>query len=269
MVEHKMTRQTHTLYTIAAKYYDPIYKNYLEKTVPKLVDMLEKAIKKHAERPVKEILDIACGTGGPTIEIAKRGYKTTGVDLHKEMIEIARQKTRKHNLKINYQVKDMRKINYKEKYDAITIFFTSINYNQTPQQLQIFLKKTHKALRPGGILVADATNPLALAKKLGRQNTPIIWDTTTPENEKLVITDYKELEDARQILHFKRIITIIKNNGETKTYHMHDTLGLYTKNEIELIAQQAGYRKTHIYGDINLENPEPKNTERFYIIMVK
>jgi len=61
------------LYTKYARY-------YLVREVPKIIDFVERVFKQEAGREVKEILNIACGTGGPTIELARRGYRVVGLD---------------------------------------------------------------------------------------------------------------------------------------------------------------------------------------------
>ena len=45
-------------------------------------------------RPVKNVLDLACGTGSLTWELARRGYQMTGVDLSSEMLSLAEEKCR-------------------------------------------------------------------------------------------------------------------------------------------------------------------------------
>jgi len=62
----------HVLYSVLAGYYDVIYQDYLTSVVPRLVDFVEEVFKRDAGRPVKEVLDLACGTGGPTLELAKK-----------------------------------------------------------------------------------------------------------------------------------------------------------------------------------------------------
>ena len=69
------------LYTDYTEYYDIIYREYLEKNISKLVDFLIQVFNHDSKRKVKDILDIACGTGGPTIELAKRGFKVVNIDL--------------------------------------------------------------------------------------------------------------------------------------------------------------------------------------------
>ena len=48
------------------------------------------------------VLDIACGSGGYSIELAKLGHNVTAVDLDIEMVTLAKQKANKENLKEQY-----------------------------------------------------------------------------------------------------------------------------------------------------------------------
>jgi len=81
----------HELYTILAEYYDAIYRRRVER-VSREIDFVEELSQKEAEREVKKVLDLACGTGIPTLELARRGYQIIGLDLHEEMLAVARRK---------------------------------------------------------------------------------------------------------------------------------------------------------------------------------
>ena len=57
-------------------------------------------------KPGASILDIGCGTGRHSIELAKRGYQMTGLDLSEKMLEVA--KTNARELKIEWVNADAR-----------------------------------------------------------------------------------------------------------------------------------------------------------------
>ncbi|MFP4621958.1 MAG: class I SAM-dependent methyltransferase [Bacteroidales bacterium] len=48
------------------------------------------------------ILDVGCGTGRHSIELSKRGYSITGIDLSESQLRKARDKARDHNLDIEF-----------------------------------------------------------------------------------------------------------------------------------------------------------------------
>lgn len=70
----------HEMYTVLAECYDCIYSSYLSK-IPGMIDSVERIFDAHSGIPVRRVLDLACGTGGPTIELAKRGYEVVGLML--------------------------------------------------------------------------------------------------------------------------------------------------------------------------------------------
>jgi len=83
----------HELYTVLAEYYDAIYRRRAER-VSREIDFVEKLFQNEAERDVRKILDLACGTGIPTLELARRGYRVMGLDLHEGMLAVARRKAK-------------------------------------------------------------------------------------------------------------------------------------------------------------------------------
>jgi SAM-dependent methyltransferase len=245
------------LYTVLAKYYDVIYKAYLE-YVPKMINFIEEIFKKDAKREVKRVLDLACGTGGPTLELVKRGYSVVGLDLHEEMLEVAREKAEKQKLSVEFIQGDAKKLNFNEEFDAITMFFSSICYFDEEAIKELF-NSVSKALKEGGVFIAD------FPYQFTKSDTPYVWDVKN-DNETLIITDWRELENAVQKLHFKRLVQILKPNGEVKAFFVHDILNVYTPREMRLLARDY-FSEVKIYG--NLKRELGKKENRFWIVGIK
>jgi len=258
----------HVLYSVLARYYDVIYQGYLTSVVPRLVDFVEEVFKRDAGRPVKEVLDLACGTGGPTLELAKRGYSVMGVDLHSEMLKIAEEKASKLGVNVKFIQGDVRNIDFNEEFDAVTMFFTSISYMTSSEDLEKLLRNVYKALKPGGVFIADAPNPIAFAFTLGKKEGPSIWDVPH-DDERIIIIDYREVENVTAVVYFKRIITIVKPDGSSKTYFMNDKIRLYTAYELKTSAKDVGFNYVKIYGDLNWAEEELKNANRLFLVARK
>jgi 2-polyprenyl-3-methyl-5-hydroxy-6-metoxy-1,4-benzoquinol methylase len=64
-----------------------------------------------------KILDVGCGTGRHSIELTKRGYHITGVDLSDNQLARARDKADKENLIIDFQKQDARKLSFVREFD--------------------------------------------------------------------------------------------------------------------------------------------------------
>jgi len=240
------------LYTKLARYYDVIYKDYLRSAVPMLVSAYEECFRRFSRRRVRDVLDIACGTGGPTIELARRGYLVVGVDLHREVIELAKEKARKLGLDVEFRVCDARELDKmfdSNSFDAVTMFFTSIAYMTELDDLVKLLKSVRHVLRKGGVFVADSANPHEFMFRLGSrggENSSVTWDTEGLERGKhLVVTEWNEIVNWVNCTNkFKALITIVREGGVTESYLVSDTLRLYTATEFTLVAKLAGFSES-------------------------
>ncbi len=134
--------------------YEKLYANRDEKEAKQLIDLLEKTLNLSG---CSEILDLGCGRGRHAISLAERGYKVTAIDLSKEAIKTAREKARKKELEINFQVRDMRHpLPYK--FDAIVNLFTTFGYFKDDEENAHVLDSVEEMLDFGSIFVLDYMN---------------------------------------------------------------------------------------------------------------
>ena len=100
-----------------------------------------------------EILDVACGTGDFTIEIAQKaaaGSKVTGIDLSEGMMAIGREKIKAAGVDAVMVQGDCEALPYKEgTFHRISVGFGVRNF----EHLNIGLQEMHRVLKPDGKLV--------------------------------------------------------------------------------------------------------------------
>jgi trans-aconitate methyltransferase len=95
----------------------------------------------------ERILDLGCGTGHLTAQIAESGAQVTGVDSSAEMIAAAREAYR--NFK--FEIADARNLPFRAEFDAV---FSNATLHWVPEAEEA-LRSIRRALRPGGRFVAE------------------------------------------------------------------------------------------------------------------
>jgi SAM-dependent methyltransferase len=131
------------------------YINYTEYTLPEDLKRLRFITEIFLEGLPEgsSIIDIGCGNGNVAYQLAKIGYKVTGIDLDESSISYAREKFKHPNLK--FEVQDALLINSgKIQYDGI-VCSEVLEHLDHPE---ILLKAIKKLLRPAGIFVATVPN---------------------------------------------------------------------------------------------------------------
>jgi len=108
-----------------------------------------------------KIIDIGCGTGRHSIELAKRGYRVTGVDLSEAQLRRAREKTKKLDLNIDFQKQDARNLPFEGEFDlAIMLCEGGFPLMETDEMNFEILKNATKALKEKGKLMFTTLNGL-------------------------------------------------------------------------------------------------------------
>jgi 2-polyprenyl-3-methyl-5-hydroxy-6-metoxy-1,4-benzoquinol methylase len=102
-----------------------------------------------------EILDIACGTGVVTVELAKRGYVMTGVDLSPDMLSHARDRAREHGVKIRLVRDDMRTFKTQQQFPCVISTHDVLDHLFEDEELDQAFQRIASTLLPGGLFIFD------------------------------------------------------------------------------------------------------------------
>jgi len=105
--------------------------------------------------PNSEILDIPCGDGRVSLELARRGYRVTGVDFNSEFINAATQAAQAEELNASFTTGDMAEISWEKSFNAAICVWGSLGYRTRKEDLKFF-QAVHRALVPGGVFVLEA-----------------------------------------------------------------------------------------------------------------
>lgn len=115
-------------------------------------DMLERAFTL-ADIPVREVLDLGCGTGGITALLADRGYDMIGLDCSPEMLNFARERNQGKNTLLLCQ--DMREFELYGTVQAIYSSFDCLNYITESKDLSQVFVLARNYLEAGGLFILD------------------------------------------------------------------------------------------------------------------
>lgn len=107
------------------------------------------------------ILDVGCGTGRHSIELTRRGYQVTGIDLSESMLARAKEKARLAGVKVVFQQADARDLPFNAQFDvAIMLCEGGFSLMETDEMNFEILKNVTKALKPRAKFIFTNLNGL-------------------------------------------------------------------------------------------------------------
>jgi 2-polyprenyl-3-methyl-5-hydroxy-6-metoxy-1,4-benzoquinol methylase len=148
------------------QWYEELFENYGKKydseeftkgTIGEC-DFIEREIKFNKST---RILDIGCGTGRHSIELSKRGYTVTGIDLSESQLRQAEFKALQQNLEIDFQKQDARKLNFSSEFGLVIMLCEgAFPLMETDEMNFKILQNASNALTPAGKLIFTTLNGL-------------------------------------------------------------------------------------------------------------
>ncbi len=142
------------IYDLLAPVYDEINKDI---DYSSWADFIEAAVNANSQIRPELVLDLGCGTGSMTLELAKRGYDMTGVDISVEMLDIARERACDAGLdgKMLWLCQDMTEFELYGTVDLAVSCLDCLNHLTSTKALDKCLSLVHNYLIPDGLFVFD------------------------------------------------------------------------------------------------------------------
>jgi len=100
--------------------------------------------------PGASVLDLCCGPGRHSVELARRGFRVTGVDRTGRYLDEARAKAAEMGLEIEFVQSDMREFTRPSAFDLVISLYTSFGYFEDQDEDRKVLRNIHESLRPEG-----------------------------------------------------------------------------------------------------------------------
>lgn len=150
--------------------------------------------------PGAAILDLCCGDGRITTQLARRGYRMTGIDGSEEMLACARSR----NPKIRYLLADARDFDLPLQFDAVISTFDALNHVMTRRDLRAVFRCVFASLNPGRWFAFDLNREEAYRD---------LWVRTAHSVDKSTVSISRGSWNARRRI-ARCDVTLFRHNGE-------------------------------------------------------
>lgn len=238
----------------SSKLYLELYKHRNEDDARNLINLIQRTL------PLKKgdkVLDVCCGAGRYSIELARRGFNVTGFDLSKFLISEAKKNTKslpEKFIKINFLNKDMRKFDFKNSFDVAANLFTSFGYFSDDEENFLVIKNVSASLKKNGYFVFDFLNGNYLKKNIVPYDTKIFMGKEFIQKRKI---------DGDFV---KKEITV-KSGSKKISYE--EVLKLYDIGTLKKAFHDNRLKVIHSFGDYYGNKFSKEKSQRLILIAQK
>jgi len=185
------------------------------------------------------IIDIGCGTGRHSIELARRGYSLIGVDLSESQLIRAREKAKEAGLTIDFQKHDARNLPFKDEFDlAIMLCEGGFPLMETDEMNFEILRNASQVLKEDGKLIFTTLNGLF---PLYHSVEQFCADAGKKGN-----ATYRSNTFDLMTFRDHNITAIEDDSGNRKELRCNERY--YVPSEISWLLKSLGYKMIEIFG---------------------
>lgn len=194
------------------------------------------------------ILDLCCGPGRHSLELARRGFSVTAVDRTRAHLEKARKAAAAEGLQIAFVEEDMRRFVRTEAFDGAVNLLTSFGYFEDQEDDLRVLRNLHASLKPGGALAMDLMGREVIAR--------IFKERDWSEREGIIL-----LEERKVVRDWTwmEVRWRLWKDGTWKEFNFSHRV--YSGSELADALKKCGFQEVRILGGLN-GSPYDHNAQR-------
>lgn len=220
-------------------------------------DYIEKHFRKN-HLPGNTVLDLACGTGSLTKELALRGYEMIGADRSPEMLAEAAEKNRGISpVEPIFLCQSMEKLDLYGTIDACVCCLDSVNYVTDPKKLARAFQRVRLFLTPGGLFLFDINSP----EKLEGLDGQVFLDET---EDTYCVWRAEFSKRSRICSYFMDIFRLNESTGQWDRGEELHRERAYTAAELTAMLEEAGFADIRTFGELKMRPPKPNEPRVFF-----
>lgn len=218
----------------------------------------------------QHVVDLGCGTGTIALQLARRGYDVTGIDLSENMLQMAAGKEQQELAAagqagiantVQWLRQNMSQWHTEQLADSVISFCDCLNYVIDEDQLLAALQATYDGLKPGGSFVFDV-HPVSRFEQYAEQ-APFVYDEGGIAY--LWTSDYDE--DEHMIEH-QLAIFVAEQDGRYRRIDELHVQRAYHPMWLQGALREIGFSEIHIFADFQC-TPYDENSERLFFVAIK
>jgi SAM-dependent methyltransferase len=201
------------------------------------MEEIDKVVRLLQITPGIHVLDLGCGIGRDSLELARRGFKVTGIDRTESYLQEARGQAVKEKLDIEFVRSDMRSFRRSGAFDAVINMFTTFGYFENADDDRKVIENVVESLKPGGAFILDTHGKESLARIFQKRE----W------REQDGVFCLQEHSLSRNWSWMENRWIMIRNNERIEHNISHR---LYAGSEMAALFSGCGFSRVDIYGDL-------------------
>ena len=248
-------------YLAIARVYDKLNK---EIDYSKWADFIEKCFEKYGREKPEIVLDLACGTGRMTCEMARRGYDMIGIDGSIDMLSEAYSKD---TAGILYLCQDMREFELYGTVGATLCCLDSLNYLTEDGDLEKVLSLVHNYSDPDALFLFDINSEFKF-ENVYADNSYILEDED--DDRKAIFCGWQNSYDRKtKICSFYLSVFEEGENGEYYRTDEEQRERCYSVEEICVALEKNGFELIDIFADTDFSAPVEESERLYFVTRVK
>lgn len=207
------------------------------------------------------LLDLACGTGTLSIEMAKKGFEVIGVDASSDMLSAAMNNAYRSEEDVLFLCQPMQQLDLYGTINAAICTLDSINHLTAPEDVQATFDKVSLFTEPGGIFIFDINTVYKHREILG--NNTFVYDL-----DEVYCVWQNTLDPATDTVQIDLDIFEMLEDGAYERSQESFCERAYSVDILKAMLTAAGFETLAVYNELTKNEPK-EDSERLFIIARK
>jgi ubiquinone/menaquinone biosynthesis C-methylase UbiE len=214
----------------------------------------------------RKALELGVGTGRVAIELAKANITVWGVDNSKYMLNVARQKLKREKdsvrKRVTLKLGDIRSFRLKETFPFIYVASSTFEHCITEGDQRRCLTSVYNALEGRGVLAFDISQLLP-----GKPESSWWIDRSELGAEEEVIrTIFSRRNVQTNVVSVNLFFDVYRNGKLKERYYEYEEARISSKNEVEKLLENVGFKITSIYGNFDKSAYDEKSQRIIFVV---